>query len=240
MEETIRTIPLHQLAIAFVPALVVIGLLYKWSLGAGNAVYALLRMLIQLLLIGYVLSYIFATKSQWVVLGILLIMVCVATWISLRTVSSERRRALYIHAALASVVGGGVTLFLITEMVLEIDPWYQPNQVIPLAGMIFANAMNSVSLGIERMETEIQRGASYLEARNAAFNTAMIPVVNSLFAVGVVSLPGMMTGQILSGVSPLIAVRYQIMVMCMVFGSAGITTALFLTAIKKQYRADKE
>ncbi|MDX1733734.1 MAG: ABC transporter permease, partial [Halioglobus sp.] len=65
-------------------------------------------------------------------------------------------------------------------------------------------------------------------ARLAAYQAAMIPVINALLAVGLVSLPGMMTGQILSGVSPLIAARYQIMVMCMIFASAGISTALFL------------
>lgn len=67
----------------------------------------------------------------------------------------------------------------------------------------------------------------------------MIPVINSLFAVGLVSLPGMMTGQILSGVSPLIAVRYQIMVMCMVFGAAGISAALFLQLGRKYFEVNE-
>ena len=67
-----------------------------------------------------------------------------------------------------------------------------------------------------------------------AYHAAMIPVINSLFAVGLVSLPGMMTGQILSGVSPLIAARYQIMVMCMIFASAGISTAVFLALGRRQ------
>ncbi|HHJ81297.1 MAG TPA: ABC transporter permease, partial [Candidatus Tenderia electrophaga] len=79
------------------------------------------------------------------------------------------------------------------------------------------------------------RNVDYAKARVIALRAAMIPVINSLFAVGLVSLPGMMTGQILSGVSPLIAARYQIMVMCMVFGSAGITTALFLILAKGNY-----
>jgi len=84
--------------------------------------------------------------------------------------------------------------------------------------------------------TQIDRDVEYVEARVMALRTAMIPVINSLFAVGLVSLPGMMTGQILSGVSPHIAVRYQIMVMCMVFASAGIATALFLVLAKDSYR----
>ncbi|MEP1779528.1 ABC transporter permease, partial [Reichenbachiella sp.] len=78
-------------------------------------------------------------------------------------------------------------------------------------------------------------GVDYTEARNTALRAALIPITNSLFAVGLVSLPGMMTGQILSGVSPLIAVRYQIMVMCMAFGSAGISVALFLVLVKTNF-----
>ena len=76
---------------------------------------------------------------------------------------------------------------------------------------------------------------TYKEARNTAMQASLIPIINSLFAVGLVSLPGMMTGQILSGVSPLIAVRYQIMVMTMIFGSSVISTAIFLTLIKKDF-----
>ncbi|HHJ34596.1 MAG TPA: ABC transporter permease, partial [Gammaproteobacteria bacterium] len=109
-----------------------------------------------------------------------------------------------------------------------LDPWYSAPTMVPIAGMIFANAMNSVSLAAERLNAEINRQVPYDEARVIAFQSSLIPVINSLFAVGLVSLPGMMTGQILSGVSPLIAVRYQIMVMCMVFGAAGIATAYFL------------
>ncbi|HKJ53899.1 MAG TPA: ABC transporter permease, partial [Gammaproteobacteria bacterium] len=74
----------------------------------------------------------------------------------------------------------------------------------------------------------------FSRARNSAFQAAMIPVTNSLLAVGLVSLPGMMTGQILAGTSPLIAARYQIIVMCMIFSSAGISAALFLWLLHQQ------
>jgi len=92
--------------------------------------------------------------------------------------------------------------------------------------------MNSVSLTAERLNAEIERKVDYLKARHIAMQAALIPIINSLFAVGLVSLPGMMTGQILSGVSPLIAVRYQIMVMCMIFASAVLSTAYFLVLSK--------
>ena len=101
-----------------------------------------------------------------------------------------------------------------------------------LAGMIFATAMTSISLAGERLQSELAQGKLYDDAGKVAFNTSMIPNINAMFAVGLVSLPGMMTGQILSGVSPFIAARYQIMVMCMIFASAGISAAYFLYLAK--------
>ncbi len=95
--------------------------------------------------------------------------------------------------------------------------------------MIFANAMNAISLAAERFTSELAHQQTYPQARNIAFGTALIPITNSLLAVGLVSIPGMMSGQILSGITPVIAARYQIMVMCMLFASAGLSTALFLT-----------
>jgi len=94
--------------------------------------------------------------------------------------------------------------------------------------------MNSVSLAAERFHSELQN-KTYIQARNIAFQAAMIPIINSLFAVGLVSLPGMMTGQILSGISPFIAARYQIMVMAMIFGASGLSTALYLSFVKSFY-----
>ena len=235
INNSIQTIPLSNIVLAFIPVVLVLIILYRWSLGYGNAVYAVIRMLVQLLLIGYLLSYIFETKNQWVVVAVLLMMIFISSWIALQTVSRDRRQQLYKYALYAVALGGTPVLALMTMAVIEVEPWYQPSQVIPLAGMVFANAMNSVALAVERMEAEFDRNVAYAEARVIALRAAMIPVINSLFAVGLVSLPGMMTGQILSGVSPLIAARYQIMVMCMVFGSAGITAALFLILAKRKY-----
>jgi putative ABC transport system permease protein len=129
---------------------------------------------------------------------------------------------------------------LVTQGVLVVDPWYSPQSMIPVAGMIFANAMNSVSLAADRLNAETGRNVPYDEARKIALQSSLIPVINSLFAVGLVSLPGMMTGQILSGVSPLIAARYQIMVMCMVLGSSGIATAYFLILVKPVFEKSQE
>jgi putative ABC transport system permease protein len=95
--------------------------------------------------------------------------------------------------------------------------------------MIFANSMNTVSLAGERFSMEQQRGKTYQDARKIALQTAMIPQINALLAVGLVSLPGMMTGQILSGIEPLTAARYQIMVMCMIFSTAGLSAVTYMS-----------
>jgi putative ABC transport system permease protein len=231
MNQQLNTIPLENLALAFIPVSAVIFILFKWSLDSKRALYALSRMLVQLLLIGYVLTYLFKSDSALVVLLVLVIMLLFSSWIALSNIKISRIQL--IKPALISIfLSGSFTLFIVTQGVLQLQPWYQAEILIPLAGMIFANCMNSVSLSGERFYVELQRGESYFNARKIAFQTSIIPNVNALFAVGIVSLPGMMTGQILSGISPFIAARYQIMVMCMVFASAGLASALFLVLIK--------
>ncbi len=227
----VQIIPLIDLAIAFIPVAAVVFILYRWSLGAGFAIYALGRMLLQLLAIGYVLTYIFEADKPQVVLAALAMMLCTASWIALRPLNFKGE-SLYAKALISIAVGGVTTLLLVTQAVLKIDPWFAPSKMIPLAGMIFATSMNTISIAAERFQAEKQRGALYADARGTAIRAAIIPLVNSLLAVGLVSLPGMMTGQILSGVDPLIAARYQIVVMCMIFGSSGISSACFLTLLK--------
>ncbi len=233
MVNPVINLSLWQLALAFVPVAITLAILFKWSYDVGRAVYALARMLAQLLLIGYVLAWIFGAGNGVLILLVLAIMLLASSWIALGTVP-EQRRALLGASVVSITVGGGLTLALITQAVLQIEPWYLPNHMIPLAGMVFANAMTAVSLAAERLYAELAHGAPWESARLTAYQAAMIPVINSLFAVGLVSLPGMMTGQILSGVSPLIAARYQIVVMCMIFAASGISTALFLAIIRRR------
>ena len=228
----LETIPLTRLGVAFLPVLAVIAIMWRWRVQPGKAAYALMRMLLQLLLIGYVLVAIFQADSSLIVLGVLLVMVTASAWIALNTVPGQRR-SLYAISLAAVLLGGGTTLAITTQAVLALEVWFEPRFLIPLAGMTFANCMTSISLAAERVTAELAHTDNYLEARNAGFQAALIPVVNSLFAVGLVSLPGMMTGQILSGVSPFIAARYQIMVMCMMFASAGLATWLFLILSQK-------
>jgi len=234
MSNSIQDISLLNLSFAFIPTVLVLAILYKWHMNYGNAIYAIVRMLIQLLIIGYLLVFIFNTESAWLVVGILLVMVIASSWIALG-VAKKHQGKLFRYALLSIAIGGGINLLIVTQGVLVLDPWYEPRYVIPLAGMIFANAMNTVSLAVERLDAELTNGLPFERARSVAFQAAMIPTINSLFAVGLVSLPGMMTGQILSGVSPLVAVRYQIVVMCMIFSSAGIASAMFLVLSKPSF-----
>ncbi|MAE95128.1 MAG: hypothetical protein CL910_10750 [Deltaproteobacteria bacterium] len=228
MDATLSTIPLSHLLVAFAPSLLLLAILQRWSLGAGSALYANGRMLAQLLAVGYVLTFVFETEHPLVVIGVVVMMIAVASWIALRPLAQARSRH-YPQALTAISVSGLLMLALVTQVVLELPRWFEPHVVVPLAGMIFANAMNTVSLAAERFESERHQGAALQEARRVALDAGLIPQINSLFAVGLVSLPGMMTGQILSGVDPLVAVRYQIMVMCMVFGSGGLGAALYLS-----------
>ena len=231
MNDSITFIPFSQLLVIFIPVAAVIIVLHSWLLEWKNSLYAIGRMVGQLIMIGYFLSYIFSSNDSLVILVILITMVFIASWIALGTVS-EKRNSLLQFAFISIMLGGSLTLLLVTQFVLALDPWYTPRYIIPLAGMIFASSMNGVSLAAERLRAELERNISYNNARGIALKAALIPITNSLFAVGLVSLPGMMTGQILSGISPLVAVRYQIMVMCMVFSAVGLSSYIFLVIAK--------
>lgn len=239
MSGSLATIPIPNLMASFIPVAVVVYIFFRWSIKGKTAIYGTLRMLVQLLLVGYVLTWIFESNQALIVVGVLSVMLLAASWISLRPLQS-RNPVLYLRTLGAISLGGVLTLMLVSWFVLSLQQWYEARYVIPLAGMIFANSMNAVSLAAERFESETGRGLAYLEARRISMNAAMIPQVNALLAVGIVSLPGMMTGQILSGVEPLVAVRYQVMVMCMIFGSAGISTAAYLVMIKPNGKQGKQ
>ena len=232
MNTSIYTISLLDLLWVMIPVAIVIVIYMRWTQDRTTLFYALFRMLIQLILIGYVLTYIFNSDSSYLVILILSIMLVAASVIALRPLQKKNKN-LYLYAFISIFVGGIFTLMMVVFGVLDLNPWYEPSFLIPLAGLIFANAMNAVSISAERFETDTQRESDYIEGRATSYKAALIPIINSLFAVGLVSLPGMMTGQILSGVDPLIAVRYQMMVMLMILGSAGISVASYLVLMDR-------
>ena len=233
-----QTIPLLELSMVFIPTVFLLAIMFHWQLKAWIGLYANVRMLFQLLLVGYFLTYVFETTQPIVIVVLVIVMIGVSAWIALRPFEEEETRPYII--VLISIGGPGLILLLVvTQLVLKMPRWFEPSLVVPIAGMIFANSMNTVSLAAERFESEFKRGESYISARRTALDATLIPQINSLFAVGLVALPGMMTGQILSGVDPNIAVRYQIMVMWMIFGSGGIAAVIYLVLRTRMVRQNE-
>ena len=226
-----KIIPFSHLIFMLMPVGVVGYFYYKWIGNSKEIALATLRMVVQLLLIGYLLVYIFNNQNSVVGLLIVLFMILVSSLIALRNVQNRNLQT-YYKIFISILIGGSINLFLVLYAVIDLESLYQPRFIIPLAGMIYANAMNAISLASERFENEI-KNSNFKEARAVAFKGALIPQINSFLAVGLVSLPGMMTGQILSGVDPTVAVRYQIVVMCMVLGSAGISVISYLLLSRK-------
>lgn len=226
------TISWLDLLWCLVPIILVCAIYIAWHGKLSEIIVAVLRMLVQLVAVGYVLVSIFENPSPWVSAIIISLMLMVAAWIAIRPVRHHKG---YLPAALIAL-GCSVALHLSITLifVLKAESWFQPQLLIPLAGMYFANTMNSISLAAERYHSELNNDKTADKARLTAFHAAMIPQINGLLAVGVVALPGMMTGQILSGVSPLIAVRYQIMIMAMILGTAGIGAAMMLWLLTRR------
>lgn len=205
-----------------------------------------IRTVVQLLLVGYVLIYVFAFGRWYVTLAALLLMLTVATFAAVgrqkkRAARSSSIDSLHLITGTAMLLGSGLTLIYISALVVRVHPWYDPRYLIPIFGMIVGSAMNGASIALERLAGEMDSsraeieaylalGASYQQASRQplrqALRASLIPTVNGLMVVGLVTLPGMMTGQILAGSSPLTAVRYQIVVVFMQAAAVAITTAV--------------
>ena len=225
-------IPAQNILFMLLPLSFVWYYYYKWADNPREVLYATARMVIQLVIIGYALVYIFKNDSWYLGFFIILFMIIMSSFIVLRNIENKSASS-YLIILFSIAIGGTINLVLVIKFVLDLTPFYEPRYVIPIAGMIYANAMNAVSLAAERFEKELLVLTS-TKAKQAAFKASMIPIINTFLAVGIVSLPGMMTGQILSGVDPLVAVRYQIVVMAMILGSSGISVILYLKMSSKK------
>ena len=226
------TLSVTDTLLALLPLVPVLIIYVYWQFNSTELVIASGRMVLQLVGIGFILNFLFDYKESWLGLLILSFMLLVASSIVVRPLKAKGLQR-FFRVLLCLTIASLAVLFWMLDVVLKLTPWYQPNYVIPIAGMVIANGMNSLSLCAERLEKELVRCESYAEARALAFNAALIPQINAFLAVGLVSLPGMMTGQILSGISPLIAVRYQIMVMSMVMATTCIAVAFYLWLEKR-------
>ena len=227
-----QTISFLNLSYSLVPLIAVWFFYTKWTKNSKEVPLATIRMVVQLLSIGYLLVFIFESNNIYLGAFILVFMLLVASFITLRNIKIQNRKE---YGLILSAIGvsGLIHLGLICYFILDLKT-YDPQYIIPIAGMIFASIMNVLSIAIERFYKELSYNEDFEQARNSSFKAAMIPQINSLLAVGLVALPGMMTGQILSGVDPMIAVRYQIMIMSMILSSSGIAIVTYFT-LKKKY-----
>ncbi len=248
--------PISDLQLALSAGLVLVAGLVSALLRLGllrSIIWGTLRTFLQLGLVGYVLSYIFALDHPALVVGLVLVMLLLAARASVARLKSVPHKPFGL-AALAL----GASTFLVGTLVCGViiggDPWYRAQLVIPIAGMLLGNSLNGVSLSLERLYSEVRIRAEEVEARlalgatpweaarpmvRASLRAGMTPIINSLMVVGIVSLPGMMTGQILAGADPLTAVRYQIVVMLMISASVAMGCLLFVgLSYKRVFTSD--
>lgn len=233
--------------------LMAVGLSRRFRTGlAGSFLVGALRTVVQLTLVGYVLVYIFSVDRWWLVLAGLALMTGVATREAVQRQDSPPR-SLYGITGLALALGAGLTLVYVSSVVVRPESWYSPRYLIPLFGMIISSAMNAAALAAERLTGEMESRSREVEARLAlgadeveasrepvrrAIRAASIPIMNQLMIVGVVALPGMMTGQILSGTSPLTAVRYQIVVMFMLAAAVAVSAVVVAAWYRREFFSD--
>ena len=231
------------LASAFVLVLIAIALSAWQRLGLGKGLlFGAARATVQLILVGHVLLWLFVANQWYLVIGLMLLMVTVAAFTAAgRQVHAATDLAhLRTICGIAILVGSALTIAYVTTVVVPVTPWYNPRYLIPLFGMIVSNSMNGAALAAERLQSEMNAARAEIEAYLAlgasphraasepvrrALVAAMIPAVNSLAVIGIVSLPGMMTGQILAGTDPALAVRYQLVVVFMLVAATAITSA---------------
>ena len=235
-------ISLLQLLIAYVFVLILLFIIRKQDIEREKQVLiAALRMTLQLVIVGSVLEYVFEAPHPAITILILLIMEAFAVQNIFARVSTKLSSSLKKAIAISIFSGTVFSLFLFLLVVIGLSPWYYPRYFIPLGGMIIGNSMTGISLGVEhlvkaieknpaKIENALMLGASPTQATkevaNQAFYNAILPTINSMIGMGIIFLPGMMTGQILSGVNPMLAIRYQIAIMMGILGS--VTLSVFL------------
>lgn len=215
--------------------------------------WASVRTVVQLLAVGYLLGWVFAHAHWYVVLPLMCLMTLVAGFSA-----ASRGKRTYAGQLIDSVVSVWSSSWLVAAIglfvIIRIRPWYEPQYAIPILGMILGNTLTAVSLGIERMTQELMSGRNTIEmilalggtrweaaqsAARQAVRAGMMPTLNQMTVVGIVSLPGMMTGQVLAGENPESAVRYQIMIMFLIAaGSALGTVCAVLLTFRRLFSAD--
>ena len=198
------------------------------------------RTVVQLLLLGWILVPIFTFEQPWMVVGIGVLMIALAAREAVRR-SARTYRGIHGAAFFALLIGCGGSALLGSAVIVGVEPWWDPRYLIPLLGMVLGNALTGLSLGIDRclsvldeqrprVEALLSMGATWWEAARPvaaeSVRMAMIPILNAMSAVGLVTIPGMMTGQLLGGTPPDQAARYQIVIMFMIAAAVALGSVL--------------
>lgn len=210
--------------------------------------HASLRTVIQLFLVGFVLKYVFEANHFILIFGIVLLMIFVASFTAVRR-STRKIKGIYTGSFFTLTFSGLLTAYFVTKVVIGVEPWFTPRYLIPLLGMILGNGLTGISLCLDKflerlseqkdqVELNLSLGATRYEATNDflkdSVRTGMIPILNSMMVVGIVALPGMMTGQILAGADPVQAVKYQIIVMFMLAAATSLGCILITLLLYKR------
>lgn len=230
---------LWQMVAAYAFLAVALLLVRKQRVGIeGEVVAGSVRMTVQLVLVGYLLTYVFGRPNPIVTLLIFAVMETFAIGNVFARLKGKLYAPLKPVITSAMVIGTTLSLFYFLLVVVGVKPWYHPQYFIPLAGMILGNSMTAAALGADRLISGLRANAAQIECAlmlgarpeaaakpfaREAFRAAIMPTVNSMMGMGIVSLPGMMTGQILSGTLPLTAIAYQIAIMLGITGSVAAT-----------------
>lgn len=214
-----------------------------------------IRMTLQLIAVAYILSYIFENPSPFLTILILLLMEIFAIYTIISRSKMELTSKIKKIIAISMFAGTIFSLFFFLLVVIGIKPWFKPQYFIPIAGMLIGNSMTGISLGVNNLVSgfydnrNMLEGCLMLGARpkkacksivDKAFDSAILPTINSMLGMGIVFLPGMMTGQILSGISPLTAISYQIAIMLGILGSVSLSVALFINLASKSFFNSKD
>ena len=205
-----------------------------------------IRTFIQLFLLGYILKYVFALNNPLFILILFMFMIYNAASIISGRVQ-EKKVPYFLPVLITMVLSFMIINTFVMTMIVQVKPWYNPVYFIPIGGMIIGNSMNALAISIsiwfesvkkerDRIELYLSLGANHVESTSENFKysikAGMIPSINALMSVGVVSIPGMMTGQILAGTDPLIAIKYQIVIMLLLVGSTALTTVFSLQIVR--------
>jgi len=233
-----------QVASAYIFSLIVLIIVKVRGISREKEIIvSTIRMTLQLIFTGYVLVYIFENMNPWVTILVIIAMEIFAINNIYKRTKGELSKKMKAIIAGSMVAGTLASLIFFLFVVVKISPWYNPRYFIPIAGMLIGNSMTGISLGVDRLvdgmnskkhmvESSLMLGATpqiaAKEIVDNTFDSAILPTINSMVGMGIVFLPGMMTGQILSGTSPVTAIEYQIAIMMGILGSVSLTVILFV------------